>query len=168
MYLLLKRERLRHHLHLSSLIISPYKIFFLKILFFSRVMLSFTETQQLASSTINTINVTVTTEDISNHLDILHTEGQFPSTELSLLLSIVLHNESKRMSSFFCKNYVVLNFFYQQFKKKTIKCFGIFGYIRNTRTKNTRSRPKMQEYPNEFYTTIPKYPGIRNIRSELE
>ena len=40
--------------------------------------------------------------------------------------------------------------------------------IRNnrTRTKNIRTRPEVQKYPNEFYTSIPKYSKIRNTRSE--
>ena len=37
-----------------------------------------------------------------------------------------------------------------------------------TRTKNTRTRPEVQKYPNGFYTSIPKYPKIRNTRSEPE
>jgi len=42
--------------------------------------------------------------------------------------------------------------------------------IRNnrTRTKNIRTRPEVQKYPNGFYTSIPKYPKIRNTRPEPE
>ena len=36
------------------------------------------------------------------------------------------------------------------------------------RTKNTRTRPEVHKYPNGFYTSIPKYPKIRNTRSEPE
>ena len=33
-----------------------------------------------------------------------------------------------------------------------------------TRTKNIRTRPEVQKYPNGFSIPIPKYPKIRNTR----
>ena len=49
-----------------------------------------------------------------------------------------------------------------------MKILIFFSKSKNTRTKNTRTRPEVQKYSNGFYTSIPKYPKIRNTRSEPE